>query len=162
MRKALLLSVRDEYATKIFDGVKTVELRRCKPKLDKNDYLIIYVPSPIKCIIGVACVAHVVRATVGVLWREVRDSCQLSYAEYQRYFRDSVAGYGIFLTRPGRLDRPISLDTLRELKPRFTPQGYQYFTRYDLADALIRLRLSQNDKDRNLGQVGRNSRVSPN
>ena len=85
MNKALLLSVKAEYAQKIFDGEKTVELRRRRPQLEPGDYLIMYVPTPCKCIVGVASVELVVEARLHTLWRKVRHACAVTYGEFRSY-----------------------------------------------------------------------------
>jgi predicted transcriptional regulator len=140
MNKALLLSVRAEFAQKIFAGEKTIELRRRRPQVEFGDYIVIYVPSPKRCIMGVASVDEVLEARVPTLWRKVRLSCGLSYGEYRRYFTNLSTGFGIRLSRPAMLTSPLTLDMLREIQPSFTPQGYKYLSRTDLADALGRLR----------------------
>ncbi len=44
---AIVLSIRPQYAEKIFEGTKRVELRRIRPKQIKNGNLaLIYVSSP--------------------------------------------------------------------------------------------------------------------
>lgn len=140
MNKALLLSVKAEYAQKIFDDEKTVELRRRCPQLEPGDYLVIYVPTPCKCIVGVASVEQVIEARVQTLWRKVRYDCAVTYGEFRTYFSDLSVGYGIVLSRPARLASPLTLAMLREVQPSFTPQGYKYLTRTDLSNALGRLR----------------------
>jgi predicted transcriptional regulator len=47
MSNILLLSIRPEYANKIFDRTKTVELRRVRPRLlNEGDRVVVYVSSP--------------------------------------------------------------------------------------------------------------------
>jgi len=141
MNKALLLSVKTEFADKIFDGRKTIELRRRRPRVELGDYLVIYVPTPCKGIVGVASVDQVVEARLGTLWRKVRHGCGVTYTEFRAYFAETSTGYGIFLSRPARFTSSLALDTIREIEPGFTPQGYKYLSRANIAEALIRLRL---------------------
>jgi predicted transcriptional regulator len=140
MNKALLLSVKAEYAQMIFDGKKTIELRRRRPGLKQGDYLIIYVPRPCKCIVGVASVEQVISARPQTLWRKVRQGCALAYPEFRSYFSEALVGHGIFLSRPARLTSSLGLDAIREVQPSFTPQGYKYLSRADIAEALECLR----------------------
>lgn len=141
MNKALMLSVQPRYAELIFQGEKTIELRRRRPRVTAGDYLLIYVSTPAKCIIGVASVESVIEARIGTLWRRVRVECAITYAEFQAYFKGIAYGYGIQLGRPAKLTTPLSLDTLRRVQPSFNPQGYKYLSRSDLANALVLLRL---------------------
>ena len=140
MNRALLLSIRAEFAQRIFDGDKTVELRRRHPRVAAGDYLVIYVPAPFKCIFGVASVERVVEARIETLWRKVRYGCAVTRAEFRTYFAGVAVGYGIVLSRPARLASPLPLDMLREIQPRFTPQGYKYLSRAGISEALGRLR----------------------
>jgi len=141
MNKALLLSVRAEFAERIFNGTKTVELRRRRPQVGPGDYLIIYVPAPLKCIAGVVTVERVVEGRLRTLWQQVRGGCALSHIEFERYFGELTIGHGVFLARPARLASPLALSMLRGIEPRFTPQGYKYLSRRDVSEALGRLRI---------------------
>lgn len=141
MNKALLLSVQAEYAEKILDGTKTVELRRRRPRVSAGDYLILYVPAPVKSIVGVVTVERVVEGRLSTLWRKVRVACSLTHAEFQRYLHGLVVGYAILVKNPGRLSSPLPLKLLRQVQPRFTPQGYRYLSRSDLAGVLGQLRV---------------------
>ncbi len=140
MRRALLLSVRTEFAERIFDGEKTVELRRRRPSVARGDYLIIYVPTPQRCIAGVVLVERVIEARPFTLWRRVRTSCGISFTQFSEYFRGVDVGYGILLKRPARLSSPVPLDVLRAIQPGFSPQGYRYLTREHVSDAIAQIR----------------------
>ncbi|NLX21521.1 MAG: ASCH domain-containing protein [Phycisphaerae bacterium] len=140
MNKALLLSVRAHFAEMIFEGTKTFELRRRQPKVQRGDYLIIYVPAPFKRIAGIVAVDDVIEARVPTLWRRVRLNCGIAYRDFLSYFSGLSVGFGIVLTRPARLASPVPLEALRALEPGFSPQGYKYLSRDDITDALVRLR----------------------
>lgn len=140
MNKALLLSVRAEFTEGILSGTKTVELRRKRPRVSPGDYLILYVPAPVKSIVGVVMVERVVEGRLSTLWRKVRGGCGLTHAEFQLYFRGLPRGYGVFVKNPGRLSSPLPLELLRRVQPGFTPQGYRYLSRDDLLGVLGQLR----------------------
>ena len=42
----LLISIKPEYAQKILDGEKTVELRKTRTRLKPGDIVLVYVSSP--------------------------------------------------------------------------------------------------------------------
>ncbi len=141
MNKALLLSVKEVYAEKIFEGSKTVELRRRQPHVTAGDYLIVYVPAPQKCVAGVVTVERVLAGRLKTLWRKVRAGCGLSRAEYQAYFAGAQTGYAILVGRPARLAAPVPLSLVRRIDPGFTPQGYKYLSRDDIWHAIGTLRV---------------------
>jgi len=48
----LLLSIQPKYANLIFEGKKTTELRRVRPRVNQGDFVLIYVSSPDKVLLG--------------------------------------------------------------------------------------------------------------
>ena len=64
LRKILLLSIHPEHAKNIFDGIKTVELRRTRPRLSKCDQVLVYVSSPTKALVGAFEVKKVIEDKV--------------------------------------------------------------------------------------------------
>lgn len=126
---ALLLSIRPKYATKIFDGSKTVELRRVRPRVISGDLVFVYASSPTKALIGAFEVEKVVAAAPAKLWNEVQKKAGLTQVEFDNYFAGAEQGYGIFLKRKWLLSKPVPLETLRKRKTKFRPpQSYQYMT----------------------------------
>ena len=155
MNRALLLSIRGTLADLIFDGTKSVELRRRRPAVHPGDYLIVYVPSPLKRIAGVVAVRRVVEAPISSLWRRVRGKCGISHREFLAYFAGLDVGFGIELERPARLACPVLLNELQILRPGFSPQGYRYLSRNELADALVRLNRRRSDVQSGRAHGGR-------
>ena len=58
----VLLSIKPKYADKIFNGTKTVELRRICPKVTEGDLILVYVSSPVKALVGEFEVKKIVEA----------------------------------------------------------------------------------------------------
>jgi predicted transcriptional regulator len=81
----LLLSVRPEYAEKIFEGIKTVELRRTRPRLCEGDVVIVYASSPTKALIGAFEVEKVIQKPLKDLWHEVQKKAGISYDDSYSY-----------------------------------------------------------------------------
>ena len=126
---ALLLSIRPQFASKIFDGTKTIELRRVRPRLKKGDLVLVYVSSPVKALLGAFEVDRVIAAPVSQLWGKVKSKAGITAEEFHGYFSGADIGYGIVLKRKWKLDHPVKLESLRERKANFRPpQGYHYLT----------------------------------
>lgn len=124
---ALLLSIRPEFATKIFHGTKRVELRRVRPRLKKGHGVLVYVSSPAKELQGAFEVQEVVEGSPQQLWRQVGSQSGVTRAEFDAYFEGATTAYGIRIRRVWELDRPQSLTSLRRRLPKFAPpQSYQY------------------------------------
>ncbi len=149
MNRALLLTIKSEFANMIFDGTKSVELRRRRPRVAPGDYLIIYVPAPFKRIAGVVMVKDVIEARIHTLWRKIRAQCGIPHRDFLSYFSGVSVGFGIRVMRPARLGSPVPLETLRAIEPSFSPQGYKYLSREEITDVIGRLRPRRSSKARN-------------
>jgi predicted transcriptional regulator len=70
-RRDIIISIRPLYAFKIFEGHKTVELRR---KFSEAAAIgvtaFIYASSPVSAIIGRARINHVTKLPVATIWHE--------------------------------------------------------------------------------------------
>ena len=130
----LLISVRPRYSELIFDGTKTVELRRTRPRLCPGDHVFVYVSSPIKRLTGVLEVAGVVADKPAKLWRRIGSGAAVSKAIFLTYFEGAKIGFGICIKRAWTMSQPQSLDEVRRAIPRFQPpQIYRYLTADELA-----------------------------
>jgi len=126
---ALLLSIRPKYAAMIFDGTKTVELRRVRPRVTAGDLVLVYASSPVKALLGAFEVARVVTAPPSLLWKQVESKAGISRDQFNQYFNGVEESYGIFLKRKWALNEPVELDELRERQSNFRPpQSYHYLT----------------------------------
>jgi predicted transcriptional regulator len=130
----ILLAIRPQYAKKIFDGVKTVELRRVRPRqVDKGDLALIYVSSPVKSLAGAFKVDEIIEKPLDELWTIVHKKAGISYEEFQDYFKGTKKGVGIFFTDSWKLPSPIPLDSLRDEWQGFSPpQSFRYPTDMEL------------------------------
>ena len=52
--KAIIISIKPQYAAAIYAGTKTYELRKCQPHVEVGTPMLIYETSPVKRITGVA------------------------------------------------------------------------------------------------------------
>ena len=122
------MSIRPQYANKIFDGSKTVELRRIKPKfLGNGDLVFIYVSSPVKSLLGAFVVSSVVEKPLASLWNAVRNRAGISKAEFLNYYVGAQFGVAIFIKDVWLLHKPIHLtDLKRQVKDFHPPQSYRY------------------------------------
>ena len=125
--KALLLSIRPEYAKMIFEGRKRVELRRVRPSVKCGDLVLVYVSSPVKALVGFCEVIRVLEGLPSELWIQVRDTVGITRREFDVYYSGKAVGFGIVFRKTWTLPRPIKLPLLRRIWSHFhPPQGYQY------------------------------------
>jgi len=125
---ALLLSIRPRFVELIFEGAKTVELRRVKPRLEAGDMVVVYASGSTMAIVGAFEVAGVTQATPKYIWRKYNGGSGLKKVEFDQYFAGKKKGYAIQIGRRWKLPCPISLKTLRLLNRGFRPpQSYHYW-----------------------------------
>lgn len=126
---SLLLSIRPKYAEQIFNGVKTVELRRIKPKLSCGDTVLVYVSSPTKALIGAFEVDRVIESSPQSLWNKVSDIAGVTEKEFTEYYDGTEKAYGIFIKKSWQLDTPLDLSNLKMKWKNFhPPQSYRYIS----------------------------------
>ncbi|MEG4055404.1 MULTISPECIES: ASCH domain-containing protein [unclassified Microcoleus] len=130
MSNILLFSIRPEYATKIFNHTKTVELRRVRPRLlNEGDLVVIYVSSPEKAVVGSFNVDNIVEKPIADLWEEVENIAGISHEEFYDYYKGVKVGVGIFLKDIRRFSQPVELHRLRNNLPNLKPpQSFRYLT----------------------------------
>ena len=125
----LLISIKPEYANKIFDGTKTVELRRVKPRLKSDDWVLVYVSTPVRALVGMFQVESVVESSPTRLWSQVKDHAGVTREQFYLYYAGTDRAYGIFLKTFRHLPRAIDLGYLkRKLYGFQPPQSYRYLT----------------------------------
>lgn len=135
--KHLLISIHPKYAAKIFEGTKTVELRRVFPSARPINMIVVYVTTPVKAVAGVIHVERVVAHSPRGLWTIVKDKAGVTHQEFSEYYSGSEIGYGIFIKDVIELTRPIPLSTLRDCWEDFQPpQSYRYLSQAQLTEVM--------------------------
>lgn len=130
MNKTLLISVRPEFAEKILNGTKTVELRKSCPNVDIGDLVVIYSTLPEKAIVGTCVVERIIKEAPSKLWRKYSNKLGIDRKRYFEYFKHTDVAVGIVLTSIDKLDRKLSLDSVRKAIPEFSPpQTFRYLDR---------------------------------
>ncbi len=123
------MSIRPNYAAQIFDGTKTVELRRVRPRLTTGELVLVYASSPVKALLGAFEVSRVIAAPPSRLWNRVRRKAGTTREQFDNYFNGASWGYGIVLGRTWQFEKPVGLERLRQRQSNFRPpQSYHYLT----------------------------------
>lgn len=123
----LLISIKPEYANKIFDGSKTVELRRVRPRLREDDIVIVYASCPEKALFGWFEVERIIEENPSKLWHKVENKAGINRKTFDSYYEGATLGYGILLKKSFPFNKPIDLETIKEKWSEFRPpQSYHY------------------------------------
>jgi len=128
----ILISIRPSFAGAIFDGSKTVEVRRKIPPIKLGVRLWIYVTRPVGEVRGVARIAEIVEGDPDAVWRACGSQTGLVRADFYNYLNGSAKAYGLVL-RKVKIGRPASMEALKALRAGFHPP--QVITRLTAAEA---------------------------
>ena len=132
--KALLLSIKPKYAELIFNGIKTVELRKVRPNVVRGDTVLMYVTSPVMEIKASFQIKSLYSASPSKLWHMVWNKAGIEKDEFFEYFGRANIGYAIQIDSLTIFPEPLSLGTVRQQIPDFTPpQCYRYFSNIELS-----------------------------
>lgn len=118
----ILISIRSEFAGKIYDGTKTIELRKHLPHLDCFTYCWIYEPKPVGLITGYFVVAGTIAYKPKHFWDEYHELLGIDKDRFFDYYRNSELAYGIVVNWANKLPQPYTLQDFGLSRP---PQMYQ-------------------------------------
>lgn len=128
IKKYLFISIKPEFANKILNKEKCIELRKIKPHVSSGDYIIIYASSPKKSVIGFGEIKRIIETTPDKMWKEYQSMLGIDELRYQSYYKDKKKAIGIEIGAIKAIS-PISLYDLRKIDIKFhPPQIYRYVT----------------------------------
>jgi len=119
----VLLSIKPEFALKIFDGSKRYEYRRTIFKNQEVSRVIVYASDPIKQIIGEFEIEDILHEDPESLWAKTKRHAGISKKRFFNYFTNKSKGYAIKVKATRAYDNPIPLGSLMISLP---PQSYMY------------------------------------
>jgi len=128
----LLISIRPAFADAIFNGSKTVEVRRKIPAVKAGARLWIYVTKPIGEVRGVARVTEIVEGDRDAVWQACGPRTGLTRHGFDDYLNGSTKAYGLVL-REIAVGGPVPMTALKALRAGFHPP--QVITRLTAAEA---------------------------
>src|SRR4030042_236387 len=111
----VLLSIKPEFALKIFDGTKRYEFRRSIFKNRDINKVIVYASSPVGKIIGEFEIEDILHEELPILWSKTKHHAGTNEEKFK--------GYAIQIKNAKRYDKPVLLDSLRVST---APQSFMY------------------------------------
>ena len=118
----VLLSIKPEFAGKIFEGLKKFEYRRSIFK-QPVDSVVVYVSAPISLVIGEFEIEEIIHSDVQELWENTKDHSGISKDFFDSYFKDKETGYAIRIGYSQKYEKPLPLFESFGVKP---PQSFAY------------------------------------
>jgi len=121
------MSIKLQFANKIFNGEKEVEFRKIFPLKFKNTNLIfVYCTNPIRKIIGHFSLKQIIKDSINNLWEKYKNIGGISEESFFDYFRNKKIGYALEIDKYRYYNIGIDLSVLSPNKKFFPSQSYIY------------------------------------
>ncbi len=118
----VLLSIKPQFANKIFDGTKLFEFRRTIFK-EQVKTVLVYASSPMQMVIGEFEIEEILNDTIENLWHQTKLHAGIEKDYFLDYFVDKEKGYAIKIKKTKKYKIPLSLKKDLNL---FPPQSFVY------------------------------------
>lgn len=119
----VLLSIKPEFASKIFDGSKRYEYRRAIFKTQKVSRVVVYASDPIKQVIGEFEIEDILHEDPQSLWVKTKCYAGISKRGFFDYFTNKSKGYAIKVRGTRLYEEPLPLSSFTISS---APQSYMY------------------------------------
>ena len=119
----VLLSIKPEFANKIFDGSKKFEFRRSIFKNNKVKTVVVYASAPGSKVIGEFDIEQVHKMELNKLWNETKKSSGITKDFYDLYFTGKEEGFAIQVKNPRLYNKAKNLKEEYGMVP---PQSFAY------------------------------------
>ncbi|MFW6273219.1 MAG: ASCH domain-containing protein [bacterium] len=119
----VLLSIKLEFAEKIFEGTKKYEFRRSLFKNKNVRTIIVYASSPVQRVIGEFEIASVLNEDLEKLWEKTKEFSGISEDYFFNYFNNKERGYAIKIKKAKRYNKTLSIKEDFNARP---PQSFMY------------------------------------
>lgn len=119
----VLLSIKPEFAQKIFEGTKRYEYRRVIFKDLQIKRIVVYASAPISKLIGEFEIEEVLSDEPDSLWEDTKEHSGISKSYFYEYFEGKNIGFAIKVKKTKRYRKPKCLLETYGVKP---PQSFQY------------------------------------
>jgi len=119
----VLLSIKPEYANKIFDGTKKFEFRKVIFKNPKIKTVVVYASSPVQQVIGEFEIEGILSYNPQEIWRKTKRYSGITEDFFYQYFADREIAHAIKIKSTKRYKRPLSIREDFNVVP---PQSYVY------------------------------------
>lgn len=121
----VVLSIKPEFAFKIFEGTKKFEFRKSIFKNENIKTIIVYASSPVQQVIGEFDFDEVLNYDLSTLWEMTNEHSGISEEFYYNYFANKNKGFAIKIKSTRKYRIPKCLREDFNLSP---PQSFAYWT----------------------------------
>lgn len=118
----ILMSIKTEYANKIFDRIKLYELRK-KPLKENVDTIIVYSSGKVKKVVGEFKIEKIIKDSPDKIWNLGEEDLGIDKKSFYEYFKHSKYAYAIKIKDVIKYDIPKDL---RDFGINKAPQSFCY------------------------------------
>lgn len=119
----VLLSIKPEYAEKIFDGTKKYEFRRILFKDPTVKTIVVYASSPVQKVIGEFEIETILNFKLDKLWKKTKDYSGITEKFFFEYFGNKDKGFAIKVKKTKRYKEALCIKKDFHASP---PQSFMY------------------------------------
>jgi predicted transcriptional regulator len=121
----VLLSIKPEFAFKIFEGKKKYEFRKAIFKRVGITKVIVYASAPISKVIGEFEIAEIIHDELKRLWQETNRYAGIDENYFYQYFAERETGYAIKICQAKLYEDKLCIRQHFGLTP---PQSFAYLS----------------------------------
>ena len=119
----VVLSIKPEFANKIFDGSKKYEFRKAIFKNETIKTVVVYSSSPVQQVIGEFEIETIINHDIDALWDLTKHESGITRDYFYQYFSEKNKGYAIKIKSVKKYRKPKCLKADFKLTP---PQSFAY------------------------------------
>lgn len=119
----IILSIKPEFANKIFDGNKKFEFRRSIFKNRSVSKVIVYASSPISKIIGEFEIGEILFEDLDALWKHTKEHSGITEDYFFDYFTGKENGFALEIREVIRYKKELCI---KEAFGKAPPQSFAY------------------------------------
>jgi len=120
----VVLSIKPEFAFKIFDGTKKFEFRKAIFKNNNIRTVIVYASSPVQQVIGEFEIEKIINKDISSLWKLTQEFSGITEDYFYQYFANRTEGFAIQIKKTKKYRQPKCLRADYNLVP---PQSFAYY-----------------------------------
>jgi predicted transcriptional regulator len=119
----ILLSIKPEFANKIFEGSKKYEFRRSIFKNPGIKTVVVYASSPVQKVVGEFEIEKIINCDLETLWNQTEKHSGISKDYFLDYFSNKEKGFAIQIKNTKKYTNPKCIKKDFKLLP---PQSFCY------------------------------------
>lgn len=123
MQTKVLLSIKPEFAEKIFSGEKRYEFRKTLFKSPSIKKIVVYASSPVKKVIGEFIIDDILHLRIEELWDKTKNEAGISKEQFLQYFYGKEFGYAIKVGYVKKYNKGQGIENFGFTHP---PQSFYY------------------------------------